>query len=160
MEAKVSNVKVGSWIRHKAVGTIGEVKGFEKVLINEVWIDVLKVWIPAEYKFMQLPIELLDGFDVGVVDCDGLWYDVVEKSTMECKDCPYAESYFMNGSYDHYKCTHAGGEVCKYEEDAKAEVCEYCGKETFDYVYAADDCPICKECDEYLSGLPLEVGVF
>jgi len=40
------------------------------------------------------------------------------------------------------------------------EQCEYCGKKTNDYVYVADDCPICKDCDEYLSNLPLEVGVF
>ena len=35
----------------------------------------------------------------------------------DCKDCRFAESYFMNGSYDHYKCTFAGGECCYYEVD-------------------------------------------
>lgn len=32
----------------------------------------------------------------------------------------------------------------------KEEVCENCGKKTTNYVYVADDCPICKECDSYI----------
>ena len=51
-----------------------------------------------------------------------IWYIMTEEEVIQqagtkpdCKDCRFAESYFMNGSYDHYKCTHAGGEVCYYE---------------------------------------------
>ncbi len=94
-------------LKHNEAGTV------VKVVQEE--FDGWRVLLFDSYKFMHLLHSDLKDWREVVVS-EGLVYELVAK--VECKDCSDSESYFMNGSYDHYKCTFAGGEVCKYEEVA------------------------------------------